>query len=248
LTNFIAGIDYNTLNTYFGDMWGYLVVSNQSYTAPVMVGFGINHQSSSVSGYFSLLSEYLLNIDYDWNYDSIDGTDANGNVYPYGILDTTWESISYQPLVNALQTLEVKSQGPTAPFTSSIEPTAITQNGNQVTDTAISSPTQHSNLVPIVIGVVIGVLALLIIIGLVALFIWYKLSSRGPVSVGPTAMDLMVDTTATEYKSMPAKRTTSKRAPTTPVKPASIIVNVSKSPPSYIDLNELKLEKVLGEG
>lgn len=120
LNNFVE------LSTELGDKWGFLLKQNQPYTAPVWVGeFGTCHSSADcVTGtskqgrWFTFLGQYLANADIDWSYWAIDGTQASGtgrtfgDEEVYGILNMKWDDAASTLLLQALQKIQNKTQGP----------------------------------------------------------------------------------------------------------------------------------------
>lgn len=117
---------YSDMATDLGNRWGYLLVQNEPYTAPVWVGeFGTSHASpSDVAGttgqgfWFQNFRRYLADADVDWSYWAVNGTEATGysrtvdTEEGYGILDTTWSKSALPDLTKALQALEAATQGP----------------------------------------------------------------------------------------------------------------------------------------
>lgn len=111
---------YDDLKTALGDDWGFLLVQDKPFTAPVWVGeFGIDHTASGVaSWWFQSFLRYLDDADIDWSYWALNGTQSTGTTRTlgaeegFGILDTTWTKLESVDLSNALATRVVVKQRP----------------------------------------------------------------------------------------------------------------------------------------
>jgi endoglucanase len=117
---------YADLKTALGDAWGYLLVQNKPYTAPVWVSeFGTCHTDSTCvsaatgSGFWFVgFRQYLTEADIDWAYWALNGTQAKGTGRTfgaedtYGVLDTSWSGPAMAELLDALKALEPATQGP----------------------------------------------------------------------------------------------------------------------------------------
>ncbi len=136
--------DYSNLSGYsqlaadLNQEWGYILTSNQSYTAPVWLGeFGNCHTAANCitdttasdgSGglWFASLRQYLAANDVDWSWWAVNGTETTGSgrTYgseeTYGVLNPYWNAPAVSnelPLpalsvLGALQTIAAPSQGP----------------------------------------------------------------------------------------------------------------------------------------
>ena len=120
------------LKTELGNKWGYLLVQNQPYTAPVWVGeFGtcntdatcVDYTDRSKLGFwFAGIRRYLHDADIDWSYWPWNGTEANGapsdpsrkvgQADTYGVLDATWTGPALPSLLTGLQAIQPATQGP----------------------------------------------------------------------------------------------------------------------------------------
>ncbi|EYF06416.1 glycoside hydrolase family 5 protein [Chondromyces apiculatus] len=117
---------YDELKTTLGNMWGYLLVQDQAYTAPVWVNeFGTCHTSATCvtdavgqGFWFAGIRQYLTEADIDWAYWSLNGTQARGTGRTfgaedsYGVLDTAWAASASTDLLDALKTIQPATQGP----------------------------------------------------------------------------------------------------------------------------------------
>ena len=111
---------YEQLASELGSTWGFLIVQDQPYTAPVWVGeFGTcNTDLSCVNAtthggtWFSLFLDYLDAGDIDWAYWPVNGTMARaedrefGAVDWFGVLDETWTEPALEPLLAGLQAIQ----------------------------------------------------------------------------------------------------------------------------------------------
>ena len=105
-----------------GNNWGYILKQNEVYTAPVWVGeFGECHYNTNNclnSNWWEYIREYLTNADIDWGYWAIDGTESEGqgrtygNEETFGVLNMTWNGYASIKLINDLQSIMNKTQGP----------------------------------------------------------------------------------------------------------------------------------------
>ncbi|AKT42363.1 uncharacterized protein CMC5_065890 [Chondromyces crocatus] len=117
---------YQDLKATLGDAWGYLLVQNQPYTAPVWVSeFGTCHTSATcvtdTTGqgfWFSSIRQYLIEADIDWAYWALNGTQARGTgrtfgaEETYGVLDTSWSAPASAALHGALEAIIPVTQEP----------------------------------------------------------------------------------------------------------------------------------------
>jgi endoglucanase len=103
-----------------GSTWGFLIVEDQPYTAPVWVGeFGTCNTSTACvtdetewGAWFETFAVYLAAGDIDWAYWPANGTMARGDgreygaVDWYGVLDETWLQPSLPELLEMLQEIQ----------------------------------------------------------------------------------------------------------------------------------------------
>ena len=111
---------YDDLAADLGGWWGFLIVEDQPWTAPVWVGeFGTCNtsascvQSSSPGGaWFEQFITYLSAGDIDWAYWPLNGTMARaddrefGAVDWYGVLNETWTGGELPELIESLQGIQ----------------------------------------------------------------------------------------------------------------------------------------------
>ncbi len=111
---------YGDLARDLGSWWGFIIVEDQPYTAPVWVGeFGTcSTDATCVAGgsrdgdWFSTFVQYLDAGDIDWCYWPVNGTMARadgreyGAVDWYGVLDETWTEPALPELIDALQAIQ----------------------------------------------------------------------------------------------------------------------------------------------
>ena len=99
------------LKTDLGNKWGFLLVQDKPYTAPVWVSeFGIAHTSPEVASlWFTAFLDYLDDADEDWAYWALNGTQSTGATRTlsaeetFGILDTSWTKPASTEHLSALQ-------------------------------------------------------------------------------------------------------------------------------------------------
>lgn len=119
---------YDELATDLGNWWGFLIVQDMPFTAPVWVGeFGTcNWADDCIGGdvfdgtvedqfngaWFAMFVEYLAAGDIDWAYWAVNGTMARGEDREFGaldwfgVLDESWVAPSNERLLNALQSIQ----------------------------------------------------------------------------------------------------------------------------------------------
>jgi len=111
---------YDDLAGDLGGWWGFLIVEDQPWTAPVWVGeFGTCNTSASCvqpsspgGAWFEQFMAYLSAGDIDWAYWPLNGTMARaddrefGAVDWYGVLNETWTGGELPELVEALQAIQ----------------------------------------------------------------------------------------------------------------------------------------------
>ena len=111
---------YEQLASDLGSSWGFVIVQNQPYTAPMWVSeFGTCNvsvnciQGSAVEGaWFSNFIQYLAAGDIDWAYWPINGTMARGEDREFGapdwfgVLDPSWSEPALPELLNMLQGIQ----------------------------------------------------------------------------------------------------------------------------------------------
>ncbi len=119
---------YDDLAADLGSWWGFLIVQDMPFTAPVWVGeFGTcNWAEDCIGGdtfdgtvedrfngvWFETFIQYLTAGDIDWAYWSVNGTMARaedreyGAVDWFGVLDETWTEPSNERLLDALQGIQ----------------------------------------------------------------------------------------------------------------------------------------------
>ena len=111
---------YEHLASDLGSTWGFVIVQNQPYTAPMWVSeFGTCNvsvnciQGSAVEGaWFSNFIQYLAAGDIDWAYWPINGTMARGEGREFGatdwfgVLDPTWSEPALPELLTMLQGIQ----------------------------------------------------------------------------------------------------------------------------------------------
>jgi endoglucanase len=114
------------LHADLGRRWGYLLVQDQAWTAPVWVGeFGTPHGSaddvyaSSGPGlWFASFRAYLYGGDIDWCYWALNGTQSRGATRTlgaeetFGVLDRDWKEPALRRHLDALRTLQPATCGP----------------------------------------------------------------------------------------------------------------------------------------
>lgn len=100
--------DFKKYAAELDEAWGYLSVSN---TAPIWVGeFGVEHTAKGLnSDWFQAISRYIRERDLGWAYWPLDGQQGpsrtQGAVETYGLLNTTWDGWTFQPLIDHLRKL-----------------------------------------------------------------------------------------------------------------------------------------------
>ncbi len=112
--------NFEQLKTDLGNKWGFLLVQDQPYTAPVWVSeLGVAHQPAEVGGvWFQSIRRYLDEADIDWAYWAINGTQATGTTRSlgaeetYGVLDVTWSKPASAELSAALKGIAPIKQRP----------------------------------------------------------------------------------------------------------------------------------------
>ena len=111
---------YEQLAADLGSSWGFVIVQDQPYTAPMWVSeFGTCNvstnciQGTAVEGaWFSRFLQYLQAGDIDWAYWPVNGTMARADDREYGatdwfgVLDSTWSEPALPPLLEALQEIQ----------------------------------------------------------------------------------------------------------------------------------------------
>jgi endoglucanase len=119
---------YSDLSTDLGNWWGFLIVQDMPFTAPVWVGeFGTcNWAEDCIGGdsydgtvedrfngaWFAMFIDYLAAGDIDWAYWSVNGTAARaddreyGAVDWFGVLDETWTAPASTSVLTALQSIQ----------------------------------------------------------------------------------------------------------------------------------------------
>jgi endoglucanase len=108
------------LKTDLGQKWGFLLVQDQPYTAPVWISeFGIAHTPSEVSSlWFTSFLDYLDDADEDWAYWALNGTQSTGTTRTlgaeetFGVLDTSWSNPASSVHLGALQSKMPRTQKP----------------------------------------------------------------------------------------------------------------------------------------
>ena len=117
--------NYDVLHTELGAVWGFLLLQNQRFTAPVWVGeFGTSHDPAGTDPqqhggkWFNLFCRYLHDADIDWCYWAINGTQASGATRrlgaeeSFGILKKDWSTVASDDLMRLLAGLQQPYQGP----------------------------------------------------------------------------------------------------------------------------------------
>lgn len=122
--------DYETIKRELGERWGFLLVQDQTYTAPVWVGeFGTCNDSAACVDqpagvdanqgfWFASFRRYLAEADIDWAYWTLNGTQARGTgrdpLAPedYGILKENWQDVALPALQESLKKLQPITQTP----------------------------------------------------------------------------------------------------------------------------------------
>jgi len=101
--------------------WGFILEENQPYTAPIWVGeFGTGHDAGSLNYWWKCLLRYMKENDLYFAYWPIDGTQSRGDGREfgaeegYGILNTTWNGVAYQPHYESI--LDVMQANPKKTF------------------------------------------------------------------------------------------------------------------------------------
>lgn len=111
---------YEELAADLGSWWGFLIVEDQAWTAPVWVGeFGTCNTSAACvqpsnpgGAWFEQFIAYLNAGDIDWAYWPLNGTMARaddrefGAVDWYGVLNETWTGGELPELIEALQGIQ----------------------------------------------------------------------------------------------------------------------------------------------
>jgi endoglucanase len=114
------------LHEDLGRRWGFLLVQDKPWTAPVWVGeFGTSHESpdhvyadSGPGLWYAAFRAYLYGADIDWCYWALNGTQSRGATRTFGaeetfgILDKTWKAPALPRHLDALRTLLPATQGP----------------------------------------------------------------------------------------------------------------------------------------
>jgi endoglucanase len=128
-SNYVANLtSYSQLKTELGNKWGFLLVQNMPFTAPVWVGeFGtcntantcaMSSNTADQGFWFQALKQYLHEADIDWAYWPLNGTEATGNTRTfgatetYGLLKPDWATPSNGLLLDTLQSIQAVTQGP----------------------------------------------------------------------------------------------------------------------------------------
>ena len=127
---FHLGINFNreTEETYqeykekLDGNWGFILEDGNTYTAPMWVGeFGTGHNDDGLGYYWTCLLRYMKEKDLDFSYWPIDGTQSRGDGREFGaeegfgILNTTWSGIAYQPHFQTIQDIMNPHLGPLRP-------------------------------------------------------------------------------------------------------------------------------------
>ena len=114
---------YSDLAIDLGNWWGFLLVEDQPYTAPLWVGEfgtcnnepGCADETGQSGRWFATMIAYLDAGDIDWAYWPLNGTMARGEegsgreygaVDWYGVLDGTWGSPAKAELLTLLQSIQ----------------------------------------------------------------------------------------------------------------------------------------------
>ena len=111
---------YSELAVELGSWWGFLIVEDEPFTAPVWVGeFGTcNTGPDCIAGstpdgaWFSTFIDYLNAGDIDWAYWPLNGTMARaddreyGAVDWFGVIDETWSEPAMPEQLEMLQTIQ----------------------------------------------------------------------------------------------------------------------------------------------
>ena len=109
-----------------GRQWGFLLVQDEAWTAPVWVGeFGTPHgangdvyASSGAGLWYAAFRDYLYRADIDWCYWALNGTQSRGATRTagaeetFGVMDREWKGPALQRHLDALRTLQPATQGP----------------------------------------------------------------------------------------------------------------------------------------
>jgi endoglucanase len=116
---------FDALHAVLGALWGFLLLQDRKFTAPVWVGeFGTAHDDGGLSEsndqgrWFRWLLRYLRESDIDWCYWALNGTQSRGRgrtlgaEETYGVLDRTWNAPASAELVRLLQGIQPATQGP----------------------------------------------------------------------------------------------------------------------------------------
>lgn len=115
-----AIFSYEALAADLGSWWGFLIVQDQPWTAPVWVGeFGTCNTSPDCvlapdfqGAWFETFIQYLDAGDIDWAYWPVNGTMAwaedreFGAVDWFGVLDETWGDVALSELMQALESVQ----------------------------------------------------------------------------------------------------------------------------------------------
>jgi endoglucanase len=108
------------LRAELGQAWGFLIVQDRAFTAPLWVGeFGTCHTALSCvddtgpdGRWFGWFGRYLASGDVDWAYWALNGTAARGGSRgveteeTFGVLDRRWSRSALSPLLEALRALQ----------------------------------------------------------------------------------------------------------------------------------------------
>jgi endoglucanase len=108
------------LETDLGNKWGFLLVQDKPYTAPVWISeFGIAHSPSEIASlWFTSFLDYLANADEDWAYWALNGTQSTGTTRTlgaeetFGVLDLSWTKPALSSHLAALQSKMPVTQKP----------------------------------------------------------------------------------------------------------------------------------------
>jgi endoglucanase len=108
------------LKTDLGNKWGFLLVQDKPYTAPVWISeFGIAHAPSEVTSlWFTSFLDYLDDADEDWAYWALNGTQSTGTTRTlgaeetFGVLDLSWTAPAHAAHLSALQSKMPLEQKP----------------------------------------------------------------------------------------------------------------------------------------
>jgi len=108
---------YQSFKSTLDQSFGYIMTEGQSYTAPVWLGeYGTCHTSVSCVDssqgqglWFQFIVQYIEDYDMGWAYWAVDGTQSSGDGRTYGaeegygILNTTWNGVALQEMMDVLK-------------------------------------------------------------------------------------------------------------------------------------------------